>query len=269
MDYYAVLQVPKEATRDDIKLAFRRIMLSSHPDRARVNFGRAEPGTADTDLSKVREAYDFLMDPDKRACFDRWGEVGAFLIQVIEQQQLDTGTQSNAHQAKNVKVTDQVDALLSWHGIRLHSFLLGIACLLLFLFVVSWGFGVLTAHKPLFFASSLGIIEVLLIALSWRDLVTVAIFTGIFSILDVWLWAVYQGFNYFFTIMPVVLLIQVVASLLFGMNILESIGTLLSTVLFCLRWNGISMYIMYPLVFLPFVLSRLFTEKTETADWHI
>lgn len=64
-DYYAALGVPREATADDIKKAFRRLARESHPD--------ANPGdpTAEARFREIAEAYEVLSDPAKRAAYDR------------------------------------------------------------------------------------------------------------------------------------------------------------------------------------------------------
>lgn len=69
-DPYAALGVPKTATADDIKKAYKRIARESHPD--------LNPGdTGATDRFKAASAaYDLLKDPEQRARFDR-GEIDA------------------------------------------------------------------------------------------------------------------------------------------------------------------------------------------------
>jgi curved DNA-binding protein len=61
MDYYSVLEVPKTATIDDIKKAYRKLAMRHHPDRN---------GGDDTQFKKIQEAYDTLSDPQKRQMYD-------------------------------------------------------------------------------------------------------------------------------------------------------------------------------------------------------
>jgi curved DNA-binding protein len=61
MDYYAILELPKTATQDEIKKAYRKLALKTHPDR---NNGD------DTQFKKVQEAYEVLSDPVKRQDYD-------------------------------------------------------------------------------------------------------------------------------------------------------------------------------------------------------
>jgi len=69
-DYYEVLGVPRDATADDIKKAFRQKALSFHPDR---NPGDKE---AEEKFKQAAEAYSVLGDAEKRATYDRFGENG-------------------------------------------------------------------------------------------------------------------------------------------------------------------------------------------------
>jgi molecular chaperone DnaJ len=62
-DYYEVLGVPRDASRNDIKDAFRHLALKYHPDRNK------EPG-AEERFKEIAEAYAVLYDPKKRAAYD-------------------------------------------------------------------------------------------------------------------------------------------------------------------------------------------------------
>jgi molecular chaperone DnaJ len=69
-DYYAVLEVPRTASDDEIKGAYRKLAMRWHPDR---NNGSKE---AEEKFKELTEAYDVLRDPQKRAAYDRFGEAG-------------------------------------------------------------------------------------------------------------------------------------------------------------------------------------------------
>jgi molecular chaperone DnaJ len=64
-DYYATLGVPRDASEQDIKRAFRRIARESHPD---ANPGEGEAAER---FREAAEAYEVLSDPQRRAAYDR------------------------------------------------------------------------------------------------------------------------------------------------------------------------------------------------------
>jgi molecular chaperone DnaJ len=68
-DYYEILGVPRTASAEDLKTAFRNLARQYHPD---VN---KEPD-AEERFKEINEAYAVLSDPDKRAAYDRYGRAG-------------------------------------------------------------------------------------------------------------------------------------------------------------------------------------------------
>ena len=69
-DYYTILGVGKDATKREIKKAFRSLSLKYHPDR--------NPGNKEAhDLYvKITKAQEVLLDDNKRKIYDLYGEEG-------------------------------------------------------------------------------------------------------------------------------------------------------------------------------------------------
>ncbi len=69
-DYYEVLEVPKTATAEEIKKAYRKKAIQYHPDK---NPGDKE---AEEKFKEAAEAYEVLSDPQKRQRYDQYGHDG-------------------------------------------------------------------------------------------------------------------------------------------------------------------------------------------------
>jgi len=66
-DYYEVLIVTRTATAEEIKRSYRKLAVKFHPDK------NPEDPSAEEKFKELGEAYDVLMDADKRAAYDRYG----------------------------------------------------------------------------------------------------------------------------------------------------------------------------------------------------
>jgi DnaJ-class molecular chaperone len=66
-DYYATLEVGRDADAEGLKKAYRKLAMKYHPDR--------NPGDkqAEASFKECSEAYEVLRDPQKRALYDRLG----------------------------------------------------------------------------------------------------------------------------------------------------------------------------------------------------
>lgn len=65
-DYYEVLEISKNATEKEIKTAYRKLAMKYHPDRNK-------DADAEEKFKEISEAYEILIDPEKRAKYDKYG----------------------------------------------------------------------------------------------------------------------------------------------------------------------------------------------------
>ncbi|HWQ60178.1 MAG TPA: molecular chaperone DnaJ [Candidatus Fimivivens sp.] len=63
-DYYGILGIPRDASQDDIKKAFRKLAHKHHPDKQ---------GGDEAKFKEANEAYGVLSDPEKRKRYDQFG----------------------------------------------------------------------------------------------------------------------------------------------------------------------------------------------------
>lgn len=67
LDYYKVLEIARDATREDVLKAYRRLARKYHPDL------NPDDKTAESKFTDVQQAFDVLGDSDKREQYDRYG----------------------------------------------------------------------------------------------------------------------------------------------------------------------------------------------------
>ena len=66
-DYYEVLGVQRNVSEEEVKRAYRKLAVKFHPDK------NPDDPHAEEKFKEIGEAYDVLIDPDKRAAYDRFG----------------------------------------------------------------------------------------------------------------------------------------------------------------------------------------------------
>ncbi|HYN62930.1 MAG TPA: molecular chaperone DnaJ [Rubrivivax sp.] len=71
-DYYETLGVPRNASEEDIKKAYRKLAMKHHPDRNQGDKAKA----SEDKFKEAKEAYEMLTDAQKRAAYDQFGHAG-------------------------------------------------------------------------------------------------------------------------------------------------------------------------------------------------
>lgn len=94
MNYYEVLGVPREASDEDIKKAYRKLVFEHHPDR------NPHKTDAEERIREINVAYEIVGDPEKRRSYDRlsWGDEPraetvdpGIILDAMEQKLFDEG----------------------------------------------------------------------------------------------------------------------------------------------------------------------------------
>ena len=70
-DYYKILGVPRNASREDIKKAYHKLAHEYHPDKIKEESVRA---ASESKFKEISEAYHILSDDKRRSQYDTFGE---------------------------------------------------------------------------------------------------------------------------------------------------------------------------------------------------
>lgn len=100
VDYYSILAVPKTASEDDIKKAYRKLARKLHPD---LNPNDAE---ANKKFQQINEANEILSDPDKRKKYDQYGKDWQHAEQFEQARQQQQRQSSASGDAKEYNFSD-------------------------------------------------------------------------------------------------------------------------------------------------------------------
>ena len=71
-DYYEILGVPKNASDEELKKAYRKLAMKYHPDRNHGDTAKE----SEAKFKEAKEAYEMLSDGQKRAAYDQYGHAG-------------------------------------------------------------------------------------------------------------------------------------------------------------------------------------------------
>ncbi len=115
VDYYSILGIPKTATQDEIKKAYRKLARKMHPD---LNPNDKE---AHKKSQQINEANEVLSDPEKRKKYDQYGKDWQHAEQFEQarqsrQQSWDTGGQSFSDDYDEGAFSDFFESLFGGSG---------------------------------------------------------------------------------------------------------------------------------------------------------
>lgn len=113
-DFYAALNVKRDASEDDIKRAYRRLAQVAHPDK------QASPAlreAAARDFNRLSEAYEVLTDKDRRRIYDVYGEAGlAAGLEVGHRHKTIAEISEEFERARAKEAQQRMEAKLNFRG---------------------------------------------------------------------------------------------------------------------------------------------------------
>ena len=113
-DFYAALNVKRDASEDDIKRAYRRLAQVAHPDK------QASPAlreAAARDFNRLNEAYEVLTDKERRRIYDVYGEAGlAAGLEVGHRHKTIAEISEEFERARAKEAQQRMEAKLNFRG---------------------------------------------------------------------------------------------------------------------------------------------------------
>lgn len=95
--YYEILEVDKKASQDEIKSAYRRLVMLYHPDKNKLP-------EAEEMFKGIAEAYSVLSDPGKRKQYDLDIEPGNVLLRKKHEQMWQTVREQKQREARTIRM---------------------------------------------------------------------------------------------------------------------------------------------------------------------
>jgi curved DNA-binding protein CbpA len=127
-DHYAVLALPHDCTKEDIRAAYKRLALQNHPDKTR-SLDASSQEKAKKLFLRVNEAHEILSDELQRTNYD---EMLKFQPSQMEQKEQGLGggrSWSWWFHFVMYDMTIDLFLFLLWHALSLHNLLLLLTCL--------------------------------------------------------------------------------------------------------------------------------------------
>jgi Flp pilus assembly protein TadB len=124
-DYYATLQIGDEASLDEVRAAYKRLAMLTHPDRSR------HP-KANQRMQRLNEAYAVLANPEKRTRYDQDRRTAAAVKPVVKPAHTDQPAPGNQKEHKDLE-RRRIRMLRNQLKLILYLILLTIALFLWFL----------------------------------------------------------------------------------------------------------------------------------------
>ena len=126
-DYYSTLQIGSDASLEEVRAAYKRLALLTHPDRSR------HP-QANQQMQLLNEAFEVLSNPNKRARYDQDRLASSALVTVEKPSHVDHQAQADR---KDQKDLERKRRRLLRNQLRMISYLILVTIGMFFWFLAS------------------------------------------------------------------------------------------------------------------------------------